>query len=344
MNPTRLLTFSPTDSLSAPLPPPFPMALRMPPPPNLSPSHRSPDVPVLYCCTCVLPISPPSCLPLPLSYVICVSLFLCHLMLALTRASILYTKKKLSDFLLFFLGSIMLPEGPRRKIGFPSLFESVLSGIETKNGRCPVCWHWWTFVDVDNTNNNILDQDGRHQSICSGREAGSSGVEKHKQDDETDADHENRLTACDTTLLWPPHSPDVTTCDNALWEYVKSEVAEHRMTSVDELKQCIQEAFGTITHGIFHPFSHRTWRKIILCRDNGKCHPDALVVEGIVTIAILLLYVIINPVMYYCYYCNMLLLPCRWYKQILHKQLKPCPGMYDSPCRTALVECIPPPD
>uniref|UniRef100_A0A8C4R7C7 Uncharacterized protein n=1 Tax=Eptatretus burgeri TaxID=7764 RepID=A0A8C4R7C7_EPTBU len=49
-------------------------------------------------------------------------------------------------------------------------------------------------------------------------------------------------------LLGPQCSPDLTTCDNALWGYVKAKIAEHHKASVEELKQRIQKVFGTITH------------------------------------------------------------------------------------------------
>jgi hypothetical protein len=55
-------------------------------------------------------------------------------------------------------------------------------------------------------------------------------------------------------LLWPPRSPDLTTCDNALRGYVKAKVAEHHMASVDEMKQPIQEASAAKPRGMLRPF------------------------------------------------------------------------------------------
>jgi hypothetical protein len=83
----------------------------------------------------------------------------------------------------------------------------------------------------------------------------------------------HQIDGCLPTLLWPPHSPDLATCDNAVWEFIKAEFAEHHVVSLDELKQCILEAFDTIIPGVLYQFSCCTLRRIITCRDNGR-HTD----------------------------------------------------------------------
>ncbi|KAJ4446949.1 hypothetical protein ANN_13651 [Periplaneta americana] len=48
-------------------------------------------------------------------------------------------------------------------------------------------------------------------------------------------------------LDWPPRSPDFTICDNALWSFIKSIVAQERYDSIDELKDAVRRDFQQIT-------------------------------------------------------------------------------------------------
>jgi hypothetical protein len=40
--------------------------------------------------------------------------------------------------------------------------------------------------------------------------------------------------------VWPPHSPDLSTCDFYLWGYLKGKVYETNPHTLDELKESIQ--------------------------------------------------------------------------------------------------------
>jgi hypothetical protein len=46
--------------------------------------------------------------------------------------------------------------------------------------------------------------------------------------------------------LWPPRSPDLSTCDLYLWEYWKGKVYETSPDTLDELKENIRSAIDAI--------------------------------------------------------------------------------------------------
>jgi hypothetical protein len=75
---------------------------------------------------------------------------------------------------------------------------------------------------------------------------------------------------------WPPRSPDLTTCDNWLWSFVKERVSAQRIQTVDELRESVLAAFGAITPVMLRNASRRTWRRITLCRDNDGIHTDVI--------------------------------------------------------------------
>lgn len=77
-------------------------------------------------------------------------------------------------------------------------------------------------------------------------------------------------------LEWPPRSPDLSSCDNALWGFIKQKVAATRYETVDELKDAVRRAFTAITPAMLKRISHRTWRRIILCYENDGVHTDTL--------------------------------------------------------------------
>ena len=72
----------------------------------------------------------------------------------------------------------------------------------------------------------------------------------------------------------PTRSPDLTTCDNSLWGYIKYIVSKQHYNSNDELKAVVTLAFGTITPAMSRKMSHRKWRRIILCSENEGQHTD----------------------------------------------------------------------
>lgn len=77
-------------------------------------------------------------------------------------------------------------------------------------------------------------------------------------------------------MNWPPRSPDLSTCDNALWGFIKEQVAKRNYRTTDELKGAVLQAFTQITQPMLRRMSHRTWRRIILCRDNNGVHTDRI--------------------------------------------------------------------
>jgi len=49
-----------------------------------------------------------------------------------------------------------------------------------------------------------------------------------------------------TPFEWPARSPELTTCDNYLWGYMRDIVSKQRYYSNDELKAAVTAAFGTL--------------------------------------------------------------------------------------------------
>ncbi|KAJ4429202.1 hypothetical protein ANN_26205 [Periplaneta americana] len=47
---------------------------------------------------------------------------------------------------------------------------------------------------------------------------------------------------------WPPRSPDLTSLDSFLWEFVKQHVSQIEPTSIDDLKQRITHIIQHIPH------------------------------------------------------------------------------------------------
>ncbi|KAJ4431499.1 hypothetical protein ANN_20097, partial [Periplaneta americana] len=53
-------------------------------------------------------------------------------------------------------------------------------------------------------------------------------------------------------------SPDLTACDNALWGFIKSIVAQERYDTIDELKDTVRRAFQQITPAMLSPRRAKT--------------------------------------------------------------------------------------
>lgn len=64
---------------------------------------------------------------------------------------------------------------------------------------------------------------------------------------------------------WPPRSPDLTSCDNALWGIVKKLVKADKVTTKENLKASISHAFTQISIPMLSDIHERTWRRIALC-------------------------------------------------------------------------------
>ncbi|KAJ8891844.1 hypothetical protein PR048_004398 [Dryococelus australis] len=66
-------------------------------------------------------------------------------------------------------------------------------------------------------------------------------------------------------LEWPPQSPDLSSCDNALCEYIKQKIASRRYYTTDEPKEAVDNAYACITPAMLQRILHRIWTRIILC-------------------------------------------------------------------------------
>jgi hypothetical protein len=75
-------------------------------------------------------------------------------------------------------------------------------------------------------------------------------------------------------LSWPPRSPDLTTCDNWLWSFVKEHVSHIRMQNIAELKQTVLTAFSLITQQMLRKASKRTWRRMKICVKHEGAHTE----------------------------------------------------------------------
>jgi len=45
---------------------------------------------------------------------------------------------------------------------------------------------------------------------------------------------------------WPPHSPDLSTCDFFLWGFLKSRVYNHKPYTLNDLKEAIRQEIRPI--------------------------------------------------------------------------------------------------
>jgi hypothetical protein len=57
---------------------------------------------------------------------------------------------------------------------------------------------------------------------------------------------------------------------------VKQIVAQQRYPTTDDLKQAVRRAFNRVTPQTPRNVSHRTWRRIIVCHENGGAQTDTL--------------------------------------------------------------------
>jgi hypothetical protein len=73
---------------------------------------------------------------------------------------------------------------------------------------------------------------------------------------------------------WPPRSPDLSSCDNALWGLIKPHVYAATPKTAPQLKDAIISAFSKITPRILHKIHKRSWRRIQLCVDLGGLQVD----------------------------------------------------------------------
>jgi len=73
-----------------------------------------------------------------------------------------------------------------------------------------------------------------------------------------DATFPNRWIGRDGLTPWPPRSPDITTLELFLWEYVKDKVFSTPVPDITNLKARLTDAYATINEDTLAD----TWREI----------------------------------------------------------------------------------
>ena len=68
-------------------------------------------------------------------------------------------------------------------------------------------------------------------------------------------------------IQWPARSPDLTSCDNALWSIIKKSVLAEKARSTQDLKQAIRNAFANFKMESLPKIHARTFRRLQLCID-----------------------------------------------------------------------------
>ena len=72
--------------------------------------------------------------------------------------------------------------------------------------------------------------------------------------------------------LWPPRSPDLSTCDFYLWGYLKGKVYEQNPHSIDELKDNIRNCISSITQAELERVFLNMLKRTQTCLDGGGGH------------------------------------------------------------------------
>lgn len=72
-------------------------------------------------------------------------------------------------------------------------------------------------------------------------------------------------------MKWPPRSPDLTPLDFFVWPFVKHNVYQMAPATIDELRQCIIDAFNLITPEMLRNVHVHILKRLQLCLAvNGK--------------------------------------------------------------------------
>ena len=73
---------------------------------------------------------------------------------------------------------------------------------------------------------------------------------------------------------WPARSPDLTSCDNALWGILKPKIVAHKTVSAERLKEIIKHEFQTFPQDVLKAVNNRTFRRMRLCVEKGGLQVD----------------------------------------------------------------------
>lgn len=75
-------------------------------------------------------------------------------------------------------------------------------------------------------------------------------------------------------IAWPARSPDLTSCDNALWGMLKPKVLARKCQTTDELKNVIRAEFANVTVATLQAIHKRTFRRFQICVDQDGNQVD----------------------------------------------------------------------
>jgi hypothetical protein len=73
-------------------------------------------------------------------------------------------------------------------------------------------------------------------------------------------------------IRWPPRSPDITPCDFFLWGYLKSQVYQEPVHSIDDLKDRISNACASISHEMISKTLTEFRKRLTILEKNGGDH------------------------------------------------------------------------
>ena len=71
---------------------------------------------------------------------------------------------------------------------------------------------------------------------------------------------------------WPLRSPDLTPCDFFLWRYIKSQMYQHRLANLEELKAAITHEINTIPQDMVERAMVNFRERLQNCIDIGGRH------------------------------------------------------------------------
>jgi hypothetical protein len=75
-------------------------------------------------------------------------------------------------------------------------------------------------------------------------------------------------------VAWPARSPDLSSCDNALWGMLKPKIVKAKVKSKEELKDVIRQAFGQFPQTVLPSINKRTFHRLHLCIEKGGFQVD----------------------------------------------------------------------
>ena len=76
-------------------------------------------------------------------------------------------------------------------------------------------------------------------------------------------------------IPWPARSPDLSSCDNALWGLLKPRIVARKAQNEEDLKGIIEDEFMRFPVEILRKINDRTFRRMRLCIELGGLQVDA---------------------------------------------------------------------